>query len=210
MMKLKHKKLEDALWHMSINMKQALKPAKEKKTIRAEIEVPGAIHIKHEGSVLHLKHGEKETTRILHPLIIVSIEGNKIILTSRKNRKVEKRIMGTFVAHIKNMIEGLEKDFMYKLQVVNVHFPMTVTYDKAKHELVVKNFLGEKNDRRITLASGVNVKVNKDIIEVESHDIEKAGQTATSIEKGTRVRNKDRRIYQDGIFIIEKPGRSYL
>ncbi|MEK6871706.1 MAG: 50S ribosomal protein L6 [Nanoarchaeota archaeon] len=196
---------------MCIKMKQTIVATKkERKLIRAEISVPSSIHIKYEDGILHLIFGEKEVSRILHPMIIVTVEANKIILSTRKTRKIEKRMVGTFVAHIKNMIEGLEKNFMYKLQVVNVHFPMTVTYDKAKHELVVKNFLGEKNDRRISIAPDVEVKVNKDIIEVQSHDIEKAGQTATSIEKGTKVRNKDRRVYQDGIFIIEKPGRSYL
>ena len=53
-------------------------------------------------------------------------------------------------------------------------------------------------------------KIDNQIIEVDSYDIEKAGQVATSIEKGSKVKNKDRRVYQDGIFIIEKPGRTYL
>ncbi|MEK6830637.1 MAG: 50S ribosomal protein L6, partial [Nanoarchaeota archaeon] len=70
--------------------------------------------------------------------------------------------------------------------------------------------LGEKKDRRIKLLPNVEVKLDKDVIELKSFDIEKAGQSATNIEKGTKVRNKDRRVYQDGIFIIEKPGRSYL
>ena len=133
-----------------------------------------------------------------------------MILTAKKNRKVERRLIGTFVAHIKNMVLGFKEPFKYRLQVVNVHFPMTVSHDKEKKEIVVKNFLGEKKDRRIPLIDGVTVKVIKDIIEIESADIEKAGQIATRIEKGAHVRNKDRRVYQDGIFIIEKPGRSYL
>jgi large subunit ribosomal protein L6 len=87
---------------------------------------------------------------------------------------------------------------------------MNVSHDKAENVLVVKNFLGEKVDRRIKLVEGVDVKVDKEIIELESHDREKAGQCAANIEKGTRVRNKDRRVFQDGIFIIEKPGRRFM
>jgi large subunit ribosomal protein L6 len=118
-------------------------------------------------------------------------------------------MIGTVTAHIKNMIKGLTKKFKYKLQISNVHFPMTVTLDKSKNELVIKNFLGEKKERRIKIAKEVEVKVNKEEIEIESISIEKAGQCAANIEKGTKVRNKDRRIFQDGIFITEKPGRIF-
>ena len=111
---------------------------------------------------------------------------------------------------LNNIIKGLTEKFRYKLQAVSVHFPMNVSVDKEKNELVVKNFLGEKTDRRIKLVQGVDVKVDKDMIEIESVDIEKAGQCAANIEKGTKVKKKDRRIFQDGIFIIEKPTRKFL
>ena len=113
-------------------------------------------------------------------------------------------------AHIKNMIKGLTEGFKYKLQIANVHFPMNVSHDKENNELIIKNFLGEKQDRIVKLIPGVEIKVDKETIEIESFDIEKAGQCAANIEKGAKVRNKDRRIFQDGIFIIEKPGRSFL
>ena len=59
------------------------------------------------------------------------------------------------------------------------------------------------------MEKGVEVKVDKENIEIKSDNIERAGQSAANIEKGTKVRNKDRRIYQDGIFITEKPGRIF-
>ncbi|MDD5193887.1 MAG: 50S ribosomal protein L6, partial [Candidatus Nanoarchaeia archaeon] len=67
-----------------------------------------------------------------------------------------------------------------------------------------------KKDRVIRLIHGVSVKINKDIIELESADIEKAGLVASNIEKGTKIRFRDRRIFQDGIFMIEKPGRKLM
>ncbi len=178
--------------------------------LHEEIEIPAEINASIENYELTMKKDSDELKRKLNLLVDIKLEGNKIILESKKASKREKKMFGTMKAHIKNMIKGLTEKFRYKLQIANVHFPMTVSINKEKNELLIKNFLGEKTDRVINLVPGADVKVDKDIIEVESVDIEKAGQCAANIEKGARVKNKDRRIYQDGIYIIEKPGRVFL
>ncbi len=175
-----------------------------------EIEVPEGIMVSVDDDKLIMKKENKEIKRGLHALIDVKVEGNKIVLTANRNRRIERKLFGTFKSHINNMIKGLTEGFTYKLQIANVHFPMNVSHDKENNELVVKNFLGEKKDRRIKLVDDVDVKIDNEVIELNSFDIEKAGQTATNIEKGTRVRNKDRRIFQDGIFLVSKPRREFM
>jgi large subunit ribosomal protein L6 len=179
------------------------------KTLIEELEIPNGVMAKIEGNVLTMKKDNEEINRKLNGIITIKISGNKLIFESGTTKN-KKKILGSMMAHAKNMIKGLNEKFQYRLQISNVHFPMNAVVDKEKNELVVKNFLGEKKDRRIKLISGISVKVNKDIIEIESSDIEKAGQCAANIEKGTKVRNRDRRIFQDGIFITKKPRRSFL
>ncbi|MFH1359056.1 MAG: 50S ribosomal protein L6 [archaeon] len=181
-----------------------------KNRLYEEIEIPEGIIASIEDDILIIKKEDKELKRKLISLLDIKVEGNKVLLSAKRPRKIERKLFGTFKAHINNMIKGLTEGFTYNLTIANVHFPMNVSFDKGNNEIVVKNFLGEKKDRRIKLLEGVDVKVDKDTIEIKSYDIEKAGDSATRIEKGTKVRNKDRRIYQDGIFITEKPGRVYL
>lgn len=183
---------------------------KMKTDIHEEIEIPEGINAVVENGWMIMKKNNDELRRRLNVLIDVKAEAGKIILEAKKASKREKKILGTMKAHLNNMVKGLSEKFKYKLQAVSAHFPMTVSVDKEKNELVVKNFSGEKTDRTIKLIPGVDVKVDKDIIEIESVDIEKAGQCAANIEKGARVTGKDRRVYQDGIYIIEKPGRVFL
>lgn len=179
------------------------------KKLIEEVGFPGEISAKIEGNFLIIGKGNENLQRKLNQNVKIKIHDNKIIFES-ETAKNKKKILGALVAHVKNMIKGLDEKFKYQLQAANVHFPMNVSVDKEKNELVVKNFLGEKKDRRIKLIPGVEIRVIKDIIEIESSDIEKAGQCAANIEKGTKVKKRDRRIFQDGIFITKKPGRSFL
>ena len=182
----------------------------DKDSLYEEIEIPGGVSAEIVDDVLVVKKDDKEIKRKLVSLLDIEVKGNKIIITAERNRKLEKKLFGTFKAHINNMIKGLSEGFEYKLRVSNVHFPMNVSFDSNSNKFTIKNFLGEKKDRIIDTIPDVDVKVNGEDVIVSSHDIEKAGQVATNIEKGAKVKGKDRRIYQDGIFIIQKPGRAYL
>ncbi|MEK6856982.1 MAG: 50S ribosomal protein L6, partial [Nanoarchaeota archaeon] len=86
------------------------------------------------------------------------------------------------------------------------HFPMQVNC--AGGVFTVKNFLGEKIARTVKVNQGANVKITGTEITVESPDIELAGKTASDIELLVRISDKDRRTFQDGIYITQKPGRN--
>lgn len=184
--------------------------SKMNKELKIEFNLPEGASVDLNNGLLKVKKGDVEISRKINPRLEHNIEGNKLTISSVKKSKREKKIFGTSTAHVNNMIKGLDEKFVYKLQIANVHFPMTADIDKKTNEVVIKNFLGEKVDRRIKILNGVDVKIDKQNITVESSDIEKAGQTAANLEKGTRVRNRDRRIFQDGIFITEKPRRIFF
>ena len=103
------------------------------------------------------------------------------------------------------MLQGVKEKFEYKLKVVFSHFPITV--EVSGNTATIKNFLGEKIPRICALPQGAEVEVNKDDITVKSVSKEIAGQAAANLETATKIRMKDRRIFQDGIYIIDKAGR---
>jgi len=176
---------------------------KMRKDIIKEIEVPKEMEAEVKGREIKIKKGDKEICKNI-PMSIKKNE-NKIIINVKKATKNEKKLIGTTASIIKNMISGLNEDFVYKLKICSVHFPMNVTIENGK--VMIKNFLGETKPRVVKVLEEADVKIEGDVIEVKSSDKEIAGQMAADIEAATKVKKRDRRIFQDGIYMTEKAGR---
>jgi len=138
----------------------------------------------------------------------IKIEGKEIQLSAKNSTRRGKKLIKTSVAHINNMIKGVLEGWNYKLQICSVHFPMNVKVEN--NEIIIKNFIGETKPRKAKIIPNVEVKIKGDYVEVFSIDKEAAGQTAANMEAVTKVKKKDRRVFQDGIWIIEKPGEKLL
>ena len=137
--------------------------------------------------------------------VSVKVADGKIVLSAKGATRRESKMIGTIWAHLKNMVKGIGEDFVYELEVCNVHFPMNVKVDGDK--ITIKSFLGETTERVAKILTGVKVDIKGNQITVTSDNIEAAGQTAANLEKATRLTGRDRRIFQDGIFITKKPYR---
>lgn len=120
-------------------------------------------------------------------------------------RRKEKALAGSWAAHLRNMVTGVTDGFTYHLKALYSHFPMTLAV--KGNIFVVNNYFGEKVPRNAALpwASEVKVEVkNKVEITVSGVDKEKVGQTAANIERCTTVKKRDRRVFQDGIYLVNK------
>ncbi len=176
-----------------------------KKKYLEEIAIPSGVSCELANKILKCKKDSKELSREMKmPHISVKIENNKIILSCESGNKKEYKVIKANIAHLKKMFMGLEKDYVYHLESCNVHFPMTMKVDGSK--LVINNFLGEKTPRFARILPGVKVDVKGAKITVSSHDKDAAGHTASNLEKATKIKLRDRRIFQDGIFLTDRPG----
>jgi len=169
------------------------------------IEIPENVEVSLEGRIFKAKGKAGEVVKdLISPIVSIKIDSAKITLAVKKASKNEKRLLKTAKKHMINTIAGVEEEFEYNLKICSGHFPMNVT--KEGNKLTIKNFLGEKVPRHADLIEGAKVEVNGSDIIVKSCNIEIAGQTAANIERSTRIINRDRRRFQDGIFITKKAG----
>ncbi len=177
----------------------------KKELYLASIDIPTGINCSFNGITLECsKNSVSLRRKIDDPKINVAIADGKITFSSSKPDKRSRKIVQAYIAHINNLFTGLDSRYTYRLEACNVHFPMTLKVEKES--LLINNFLGEKTPRKAVILPNVEVQIKGAQITVASHDKEAAGQTAANFEKATKVRNRDRRVFQDGIYIVDKAG----
>jgi large subunit ribosomal protein L6 len=118
------------------------------------------------------------------------------------NRRQAQALLHAWERHVGNLAVGVTKGFEAKMKVVAAHFPMKVQAKDS--ELVIENFLGEKFPRTAQLLPGVTATVDGDFVTLSGHDVEVVGQSAANIERTTRIRDYDPRVFQDGIYLVER------
>ncbi len=179
---------------------------KMKRYYETKIEIPEGCNISIENFLIKVTGPKGEVFRtVKNKLLHSEIVDNKVILFAIDSTKRHKKIILTFVAHVKNLFKGVTEGHIYKLKICSGHFPISVA---VKGDIVeVKNFIGEAKPRLLKLKPNVTVKINAPEIVVEGINKELTSQTAASIEQMTRRPGFDKRIFQDGIYITEKDGK---
>ena len=152
------------------------------------------------------KDGQSLSREFRHHKVEVRAVNGDLEVFVNLPRRSDKALAGTWAAHLRNMALGVDEGFEYRLKAVFSHFPMSLKVDGK--QMIINNLFGEKVPRVAKLPwspAEVEVRVeNKTDVVVKGADREKVGQTAANIERACRIKNRDRRVFQDGIYIVSK------
>ena len=174
--------------------------------IEEKIEIPKDVKVTLEKGLITLKGKNGHLSRnFSHPKVKLAIVDNHVIVSSEMPKVREKAIVGTYGAHVRNMIVGVTIGYEYKMKIVYSHFPIKAAVKGNKFS--IENFLGEKAARSANIIGETKVKVAGAEVVLTGADLEQVSQTAANIERATKIRGFDPRVFQDGIYITEKAGR---
>lgn len=172
------------------------------RTTQEKIDVPEGVECKVSGKTVEISGKKGKLSRSFDSSKMrIKMEGRSLTAEVDSVRRRDKAMVGTFKAHILNMIRGVSDGFVYRLQVVYSHFPITVKVEGKK--VIINNFLGERSARSADIVGDVAVEVSGDSILVKGINKEDVGQTAYNIEQATIVKYRDRKTFQDGCYIVE-------
>ena len=134
----------------------------------------------------------------------LELDKDRVRVTSSWPRKTDVAMVGTAAARIRNMIKGVTKGFTFKMKVVHAHFPVTLKVVEKEKKLLIENFTGEKTPRVARIVGDSKVKASGDEVVIQGINLEQVSQTAANIEQSTKIKDKDQRVFLDGIYVFER------
>jgi large subunit ribosomal protein L6 len=168
-----------------------------------KVKIPEGVTVRIEGNLVKVTGPKGMLMReMFYPNVSLTIAGKEVTITTESGRKKILAICGTFAAHLQNMCIGVTKGYQYHMRVVYSHFPIQLKV--AGDRIEVGNFLGEKRSRFARIEKDVKVALGSDEVTVTGIDKEAVGKTAANIEHATRIRERDPRVFQDGVYIVER------
>ena len=130
------------------------------------------------------------------------ISGGKIVLRTIGQKKRDYAILHAARSLVRNICEGLVSGYTIRMKVVFAHFPITVKVEGKK--ILIENFQGERAPRTASVVGNTRVVPKGEDVLLTGEVWTDITQTAANIELKTKVKNKDHRVFLDGIYVYEK------
>ena len=161
-----------------------------------EVNIPDGVSVSVNAKEVVVKGPKGEVKRLFkHRDLTIKVENNKVHVQS-----TDKAMINTVKKHILNLIHGVTEGFSKKMVVRYSHFPMKLKV-QGNH-LIIENFLGERKPRKARIMGSAKVTVKGNNVIIEGIDKEEVSQTAANIRQATKIRKKDIRVFQDGIYEV--------
>ena len=168
-----------------------------------EIQIPNDVKVNLKGSMLHVQgplgHVYKNFKKIP---VIIEVDDKKIVLKQTGERKKYYAIRNTAKSLIQTLCTGVVDGFTIKMKIVYSHFPVTVKIEGKK--VLIKNFQGERAPRISAIKGTTKVTVKGDDVIITGPVLTDVSQTAANIQLKSKVKNKDHRVFLDGIYRFSK------
>ncbi len=171
----------------------------------AELNIPDGVKVEVAGEkiVISGKLGKNER-KFNANLLSVSIDGNKILIKPAEEKKIAKkaRIAETsLLKELQNDIKGVQEYYTISMKAVFAHFPLTMEFKNGN--VYINNLFGERVPRIARIVGDTKVEIKGQDLTLKGTSLDNVTQSAANIRKACRAKDKDIRIFQDGIYYAQ-------
>ena len=171
--------------------------------LTTNLEIPEGVTVTYNKPILTVDGPLGKTYKNFKKIpVTIEIVDNKVGLKAQGTRNKSRAIMNTSRSIIKNLCEGVLDGYTIKMKIVFSHFPITVKAEGK--QVLIENFQGERAPRKTKIWGETKVVPKGDDVIITGHVLTDVSETAAEIENSSRVKNKDHRVFLDGIYKFEK------
>jgi len=164
------------------------------------IAIPEGVSVDISGFDVTVKGPKGEVSKRFSGKVKVEREGNNVVV---KGPEKEKALIGTISSLINNMVIGVTEGYKIQLKILYSHFPASL--EVKGRDVLVKNFIGEKYPRKTKVyGDATKVEVKGQNVTITGPDKHAVSQTFANIKSVLKIRDKDCRIFQDGIYEVSE------
>lgn len=139
------------------------------------ITIPAGTEVSVAASEITVKGKGGTLKRPLHPMVKVTVVGNEVSVAPNGSSRLARALWGTYAAHVRNMISGVNTPFVKKLDIQGIGY---------KGELQGKNIkfaLGFSHPVIVAIPEGITATIEKNIITISGADKDVVGQFSASV-----------------------------
>ena len=168
-----------------------------------EVVIPEGVKVMQNKHMLTFEGPLGKTFKSFRTIPIkIEVTEDKVLLKTMDFRKRDYAILHAARSLIRNICEGLVEGYTIKMKVVFAHFPITVKVEEKT--VLIENFQGERAPRTTKIVGNTKVVPKGEDVILTGEVWTDITQTAANIELKTKVKNKDHRVFLDGIYVFEK------
>lgn len=139
------------------------------------IPVPAKVTVTSAEGMLTVKGAKETLSRSVHSSINIEVGSEGVVITPKNTSRLARALTGTFAAHVRAMMQGVETPFKKTLVLNGVGYKVEL---KGK-DLVFA--VGFSHPVSLTVPEGITAAVAKNVITVEGADKQKVGQFAAEV-----------------------------
>ena len=171
--------------------------------LATELEIPEGVSVTYKKPMITVQGPLGKTWKSFKKIPVdIEVTDDKVLFKAQGTRDKNRAIMNTARSIIRNLCEGVVEGYTIKMKVVFSHFPITVKAEGK--QVLIENFQGERAPRKTNIWGETKVVPKGDDVIITGHVLTDVSQTAAEIENNSRVKNKDHRVFLDGIYKFEK------
>ncbi len=173
-----------------------------------EIQIPEGVKVEvlDNGEQVKISGKLGSTVKKVNTLLITArAENGRLVIEPVEGKEKVKRAILAETAlsnEIKRAIHGVQEGITKHMKVIYSHFPMS--FEIKDKEVYVKNMFGERLPRIAKIVGDTKVEIKGQDVYVSGVDPYDVGQTVANLFKLSFLKDKDSRVFQDGIYLLKE------